>query len=335
MFNRFPVTILEGSPPGSQISFLLARGMADSPTCSEKTCVFPGQVINATRLMRPSVNTQDPSAVESEVQTAYLAMYPNADRGFVPQAFNWAVNCFRGHYRDYLPIDARYHDLEHTLQGTLCMVRLLQGRHQTGTQPVLTQRMFRLGILAILLHDTGYLKTKDDAEGTGAKYTLIHVARSSDFAAILLGEKGFHADDIQAVQNMIRCTGVNMDLTGIPFQDDPEKIIGFALGTADLLGQMAADDYVDKLPILFLEFAESQRFNAGKVPKRMVFDSAEDLLRMTPVFWEKYVLPKINNDFQGLYRFLNQPYPDGPNFYLDRILANIKRVQRHLDPAVA
>ena len=94
----------------------------------------------------------------------------------------------------------------------------LSGYHRANANPTLTKKMFELGLLAILLHDTGYLKERDDTEGTGAKYTLIHVNRSMEFAAQLLSEKRFKKNEIQAVQNMIRCTGVNVDLTGIPFQ---------------------------------------------------------------------------------------------------------------------
>lgn len=282
--------------------------------------------------MRPLANTKDPVAVQSEVQAAYLAMYPEADLSFVSKAFEWATDCFIGHYRDYQPIDARYHDFEHTLQGTLCMVRLLQGRHLAGAQPVLTERMFKLGLLAILLHDTGYLKQKGDNEGTGAKYTAIHVDRSAELAATLLAEKGFIPKDLRSVQNMIHCTGVNTDLQSIPFQDDLECSTGFALGTADLLGQMAADDYLEKLPILYQEFAEAHRHSGGPTPKAMLFRSPEDLLQNTPVFWEKYVQPKIKRDFQGLYLFLSEPYPDGPNGYLELIEANLNRLQRQLHP---
>ena len=34
-------------------------------------------------------------------------------------------------------------------------------------------------------------------------------------------------------------------------QSELERVLGFALATADLVGQMAADDYVDKLPELY------------------------------------------------------------------------------------
>jgi len=48
------------------------------------------------------------------------------------------------------------------------------------------------------------------------------------------------------------------DVTRLVFRTELEKLVGFALATADLLGQMAAPDYVDKLPILYLEFAEDR-----------------------------------------------------------------------------
>ncbi len=274
------------------------------------------------------VDTRDPIAVEREVQAAYSAMFPPSDQTFVPKALGWARACFAGNYKDYQASDARYHDLEHTMQGTLCMVRLLLGRHQAGAKPVITQHPFELGLLAMLFHDTGYLKKQNDASGTGAKYTLTHVTRSVQFAEQFLDEKGFTADEILAVQHMIRCTGVNVNLTRIPFQTEFEKIVGFALGTSDLLGQMAAADYVEKLPVLYSEFEESARFYEGKMASVSTFTSADDLIRKTPEFWNAYVLPKINNDFWGLFRFLNNPYPNGPNEYIQRVEANIAKLRR-------
>jgi len=277
--------------------------------------------------MYPQVDTKNPAAVEKEVQAVYRAMFPQGNASFVPTAFGWVKDCFAGGYKDYQASDARYHDLEHTLQGTLCMARLLHGRHLADARPTITQRMFELGLLAILLHDTGYLKKKNDTGGTGAKYTFTHVTRSVGFAEEFLAEKGLPIKEILSVQNMIRCTGVNADLTRIPFQGELEKIIGFALGTADLLGQMAAEDYVDKLPILYSEFAEAVRYTKDRSHFIAAFSSAADLMQRTPMFWDKYVQRKMERDFGGLYRFLNDPYPSGPNSYLERIEANMARLR--------
>lgn len=276
--------------------------------------------------MYPLVDTKDPTLVEVEVQALYRASYPQGDPLYVPKVFGWAIDCFTGSFEDYQPIDALYHDFEHTLQGTLCIARLLARRHQAKAAPMLDQRMFELALAGILFHDTGYLKRRDDREGTGAKYTLVHVQRSADFASRFLRPKGFLPKEIAGVQNMIRCTGVNVDLAAIPFQNETERIAGYSLGTADLLGQMAAQDYVAKLPILFLEFEEAARFNPGRTAG--LFKSVEDLLQKTPLFWQNYVLPKIKGDFLNLYEFLSEPGAPEENFYLQQIERNIDRIRR-------
>jgi hypothetical protein len=294
---------------------------------------FRVQKLAACRSVAPMfapVETRDPAAVQREVQSIYFSLFPEGDPFFVPRAFGWVINCFRGLHENYQAIDALYHDLEHTLQGTLCMVRLLRGWHQAHGEPTLTQRAYELGLLAILLHDTGYLKTRDDTEGTGAKYTLTHVERSADFAGRLLGQQGFPEADIAAVQHMIRCTGVHVDLAAIPFASELERLVGYALGSADLLGQMAAEDYIDKLPILYTEFEESQRYNLGRGSDVGTFASADELIRGTPGFYENYVRPKITSDFRGVFRYLNEPYPNGPNEYLHRIEAGLDRLRRRL-----
>jgi hypothetical protein len=109
-----------------------------------------------------------------------------------------------------------------------------------------------------------------------------------------------------------------------------EKTVGQALATADLLGQMAASDYVEKLPILYLEFAEAAEFDRGHTEFIAKFGNAEDLVRRTPGFWRDYVLPKLDRDFGGLHRFLNDPQPTGPNCYVHQIEANIARIPRGL-----
>jgi len=83
---------------------------------------------------------------------------------------------------------------------------------------------------------------------------------------------------------MIHCTGVNSDVSAIQFNEELERIVGYTLGTADLLGQMAADDYVDKLPTLFSEFAEAVEFSKDQSQYIARFKSPEDLVRKLPSF---------------------------------------------------
>jgi predicted metal-dependent HD superfamily phosphohydrolase len=277
------------------------------------------------------INTKDPAAVAAEARAICQALFPEADNSFVDDLFCSVNECFRGGYEDYQAVDIRYHDFEHTLQGTLCMVRLLDGFSRSSAQPRLTPRMFQLGLAAILLHDTGYLKKRSDTEGTGAKYTLTHVGRSADFAAHFLPQKGFTPEETEAVQKMICCTGVDARPESIPFRSEGEKVLGLALATADLLGQMSAPDYVEKLPALFAEFAEAVRHTADKNVFIASFSSVDDLIERTPAFWQNVVRKKLDHNLGGMYRFLNEPTPgaaEGRNPYLEQVEANMERLKK-------
>jgi hypothetical protein len=278
------------------------------------------------------VDTRHPTEVEIEVAQLCHAMFPAGDRALVSRVFGWATTCFTGNYEGLQALDTKYHDYEHTLQVTLCLARLLQARHQAGAQPALSLPRFEQVLIAALFHDSGYLKTKYDTFGSGAKFTVVHVERGAEFAGMFLTEQGFPAPGIKAVQNMILCTNFMADLARIPFADEEERMAGLALATADLLGQMADPDYVDKLPRLFSEFREADYFKApgGAGTDTATFSSANDLMRKTPLFYEKVVKVKINRDYRGLYRYLNRPYPDGPNWYMEQIDANLKRIEETL-----
>jgi hypothetical protein len=282
--------------------------------------------------MYDRVDTRHPTEVEVEVTRLYRAMFPAGDRAMIPRVFDWATACFTGNYEGLQPLDTKYHDYEHTLQVTLCLTRLLHARHQAGAQPVLGLTRFEQALIAALFHDSGYLKTKYDNFGSGAKFTVIHVERGAEFAGMFLTEQGYPLAAIKAVQNMILCTNFMADLGRIPFTDEEERMAGLALATADLLGQMADPEYVEKLPRLFSEFREADYFKppgeAGK--DTTAFSSAKDLMRKTPLFYEKVVKVKINRDYRGLYRYLNLPYPEGPNWYMDQIEANLKRLEEML-----
>jgi hypothetical protein len=90
------------------------------------------------------------------------------------------VDSFQGRHRNYQAIDAGYHDLEHTLQGDI-VHGAVAFPVSFREQPVLTQRMFELGLLAILLHDTGYLKQHGDdgARGPNIPWSMSTAAQIS------------------------------------------------------------------------------------------------------------------------------------------------------------
>ena len=59
-----------------------------------------------------------------------------------------------------------------------------------------------------------------------------------------------------------------------------------------------------------------------------MFKSAQDLADRTPMFWQKFVMRKLEADFQAMYRFLARPFPHGPNLYLDAVERNIAEIKR-------
>lgn len=277
------------------------------------------------------VNTREPAEVLPVCAETWKTVTGEADAAWIHATFAWVSEAFAGRHPEFERLDTRYHDQEHTLQGTLCLARLLDGWFRSATAPHLDARAVRLGLVAILFHDTGYLKARGDTVGTGAKFTPIHVQRSADFAHRILSRHAFASADIREIQSMIRCTGVNANVQALFFDGAVNRQVGCALATADLLGQMAAADYSDKLPLLFDEFAESARHNPESLSPQ-TFSSVTDLVRKTPAFWSLHVRNRLDNEFEGVYRFLNDPWPDGPNPYIARVEANIARIQSSVSP---
>lgn len=275
----------------------------------------------------PPVDTKNATSVAVFVTQKFKRLHPEAETEWLARLFHEVEAFFLGRHPDYGAADLRYHDLEHTLQATTCLTLLLEGRHNTAVAPRLSARQFELAIAAVLLHDTGYLKLRSDKTGTGAKYTSYHVLRSCVFAAAYLPTLGANDLEIDAVLGAISCTGPTREISHVQFREPSGRIIGNALATADYLGQMAAADYPDKLESLFEEFRESDDF-LHMPPARRVFKSASDLINRTPAFWQKFVLRKLEIDCQSMFRFLAQPYPDGPNAYLDAVEKNITEIQR-------
>jgi hypothetical protein len=230
---------------------------------------------------------------------------------------------FAGRHSGYQKADLKYHNLDHTVLATQCFIDLAEGRVRHGSKPVLNARQFCLGYAAIILHDSGYLKTRGDLSGTGAKYTTSHVQRSCTLAADALSGLGCSADEIIGVQNAIRCTGINSQINQIAFRDEVERVTGCMVVTADYLGQMADPDYPTKLPALFAEFEESNDFSRVPFEKRP-FHSSKELMAKTTAFWNGFALPKLENDYLGLYRVLT--LSDGRNPYLEAVESNLVRI---------
>jgi hypothetical protein len=279
--------------------------------------------------MIPAANCDVTLSVAAFVRGKFRALYPAASDAWLQRVFRDIDGLFAGRHPNYAPIDLRYHNLRHTLLATVCMAELLEGHHAAAGEGPLRPRDFEMAIAAVLLHDTGYLKLKRDTAGTGAKYTYCHITRSCAFAASYLPEAGADDREIELVVSAINCTGPTSDIGRLRFNGPAGRLIGCALATADYLGQLSDPLYPDKLGELYLEFNESDDFSHVP-PERRAFKSESDLIARSPGFWKNFVKPRLDQDFQGVYRFLERPLGSGRNEYLAAIEANFAIIEERM-----
>ncbi len=273
------------------------------------------------------IDTLDAPDVADKITELHQTSFPEADAGYIKLVIFDVERMFNGYYPGYQAMDTAYHDIEHTFQASLCLVRMLLNRHEAKIEPVIDARDFHIALVAILLHDIGYLKHKYDREGTGAKFTFVHERRSCELAQLYLEDHGWPQREIFSVQHLISCTGPRAIIDSIPFFDRKEKLLGQSICTADYIGQMSDPSYVGKLPVLYEEFEESDDFRQI-APQDRLFQSFIEMLEGTPGFWEFVRSEKLEKDCGGVYKYLAQPYPDGPNPYIDKVEENIDRIRR-------
>jgi len=221
------------------------------------------------------VNMNDHREVLNEVKTILRSINPRFDFSRLDRAHSIVTELFAGRYPGYRGCNTLYHDLSHTIEIMLAMTRLIHGAIVEGTD--LTEKHVNLGVISALMHDTGYIQTLDDTEGTGAKYTLTHIQRSVDFTGVIYKRDRYFGGELDNFRDILFCTGLGVRIALINFSTPQVKMLGHMLGTADLLGQMARRNYPDKLVHLYHEFVE------GKVPG---FESEFDLLNKSQQFHE-------------------------------------------------
>lgn len=97
------------------------------------------------------INAEDCHKFEREVLETLRGVFPEADSELIAQLFADVRDMFAGEYENY-------HDLAHTLQATLCWIRLITTRHLQRVEPMLQVTEIENGRHAILLHHIGFLK---------------------------------------------------------------------------------------------------------------------------------------------------------------------------------
>ncbi len=221
------------------------------------------------------------------------------DKELVERAFNDTVRLFEGEYPGYRASNTRYHDLDHTCSVILAMARLLHGSFLEGVK--WSDRGVALGLLGAMFHDVGLIQKEGDIEGTGAKYTLGHEERSIAFLSQYLSQVGIGQDAIEEAAQMIGCTIMAKAPNTIHFFSDEHRMLGYMVGTADLLAQMAERTYLEKLLLLFREFEEAQ------IPG---FDTELVLLEKTEAFYTDVVKRRLEDQLGGVTRYMHTHFKE-------------------------
>lgn len=273
------------------------------------------------------VNTTDAPAVNTEVNRIFLELYPSASTHVLNRSFRDLGRLHRGEYPGYRACDTGYHNLQHSLDVTLAMARLMDGyerSHHDHRTEALGAKLFRFGVVTALFHDIGYLRRVNDMRHkNGAEYTLKHVTRGARFLEEYISRLGM-AELAPIASQIIHFTGYERPIQKIHVPNLTFRLLGNMLGTADIIAQMADRCYLEKCrDRLYPEFVEgglAARDGAGH-RAGVMFTSAEDLVTKTPKFY-KTATVHLNDHLGSAYGYADKHF-GGPNLYLDAITKNI------------
>lgn len=215
-------------------------------------------------------------AVSREVWQLLSLWYDRRTCKRVLDHFRLTIRLYNGKYRGYQACNTDYHNLHHTVDVLIATVRLLDGWNLSADEPLPAVTALQL-CLGALYHDAGYIQESWDIEGTGAKYTRIHVRRSVEFLEKNYERLGLEADLLPALSNMILGTDLALEWDELHFASLHEHEAACILASADLMGQMADRSYLEKLLFLYYEFREAA------FPG---YSTAYDILRSTAGFYE-------------------------------------------------
>ena len=242
------------------------------------------------------VDMNHPSEVMEEVKIIFLDMFSNGEFTPLFPIFESVVSLFSGNFPGFKGCDTPYHNLKHTTDVFLAVARLLHGAHIQGV--ALNELDVRVGLIAALMHDTGYIQKDSESIGSGAVLTSVHVQRSIDFMQQYLSTMGSSAEFISRCKKMILSTDLEYPFNRIGFSTHVDKTIAQMIAGSDLLAQTADRNYLEKLQLLFQEFKE-----AGDKRHTTVLD----LIKDAPQF-NDFIQHRLANELEGIDRYMRSHF---------------------------
>jgi hypothetical protein len=274
------------------------------------------------------VNTTKPAEVAAEVCRIYQDLYQQDTSKNLVQAFADLERLYRGEYPGFHACETDYHNIQHVLDVTLAMARLMDGCVRSTGTGTIGERLFRFGVVVALYHDCGYIRhRKDTRHQNGAEYTRVHVSRGARFLQEYLPSIGM-GDLGEAAAATIHFTGYEIPVGRIRTPAPEFRLIGNLLGSADILAQMADRCYLEKCyDRLYPEFVRGgiARMRHEDGSEEIVFASAADLVFKTPGFY-RGATRRLEDDLGGCYRYVEKSL-GGQNLYFDELEKNIQHAR--------
>ncbi|MBK6980961.1 MAG: HD domain-containing protein [Betaproteobacteria bacterium] len=275
------------------------------------------------------VNTTDPVSVKLEVSRIHQSLHAQAGIPAFARAFDDVTALYRGEHPGFEKCDTAYHDLQHVLEVSLAMARLLDGYERSRADgPALGDRLFQLGIVCALFHDMGYLRRRGDRRHRrGAEYTRIHVSRGARFLRGYLPGIGL-AEFASVAGPVLHFTGYERSVASIRLPHPRFRLLGSLLGSADIIAQMSDRCYLEKChDRLYPEFVD------GGIARRVtgegevtVFASAEDLIRKAPGFFVT-ASRRLDHDLGAAWQYAGEHF-GGANLYMEAVRRNVRFAER-------
>lgn len=281
---------------------------------------------------------QNSQSFINEVAILYKKAYPGlAIPNDFLKAYTLCVSIFQGTHPDFQPVDTPYHDFSHTLETTLCLAKLLTNYIQFAPPPTsisIPNESYTQALIAALFHDTGYIKLKSEvSRHTGAIFLETHELRSAALTHKYLPLIQIPLPWIEIIEKLILSTKPTdfhrMCAYAVSIHDSVILLLIRALKTADYLAQLGSPHYLEKLPLLYQEFQEAAS-TQNLTTTTLYFNSIDEFYAQTILFWNTIYSAVLKDDCHSLFKYLNNPYPDGTNSYIDIIRNNIQTLQKRL-----
>ncbi len=272
------------------------------------------------------IRVTDPIEVGDEVARLYRGLYREGKSRSMARAFKDLSLLYHGKHPDYHACDTEYHDIQHVLDVTLTMARLLDGYERSRkSEAPLPSVLFSVGVVTALFHDFGYLRRRNDRRHRyGAEYTLTHVTRASHFLPGYLARIGLKKY-ASAASQLVHFTGYERKVDTIPLDEPLLRRIGEMLGTADIIAQMSDRCYLEKCrDRLYPEFVLGG-LTRRKLPSGesvTVYESGSDLVRKTPGFYAN-ARKRLDEQLHSAYRYAEKHFGGERNLYIEEMNRNV------------